>query len=207
MISTSALWPFLVAVIVICVAPGPDMAFVMASGLARGRRGALLAATGISAGVTVWVLVTAFGLGALVTRMPQISDALRIAGACYLAYLAWDTWRSAGQHELQSSGSGTGKMFWRGTVTNLANPKMVLFFTAFLPQFVDAKAGSVIVQFVVLGLIMQAIGLLIDSMIGMAAGSARDLLGRKPQIRRHLDHAAGFVFAALAVAVVVELAA
>jgi len=206
-ISTSALGPFLVAVVVICVAPGPDMAFVMASGLSRGRRGALLAATGISVGVTVWVLVTAFGLGALVTRLPQISDALRIAGACYLAYLAWDTWRSAGQHAPEAADSGTGRMFWRGTVTNLANPKMVLFFTAFLPQFVDAKAGSVIGQFVVLGLIMQAIGLLIDSMIGMAAGSARDLLGRRPQIRRRLDQAAGVVFAALAVAVVVELAA
>lgn len=207
MISTSALWPFLVAVVVICVAPGPDMAFVMASGLARGRRGALLAATGISLGVTVWVLVTAFGLGALVTRLPQISDALRVAGACYLTYLAWDTWRSAGQHDPQAADAATGKMFWRGTITNLANPKMVLFFTAFLPQFVDAKAGSVILQFVLLGLIMQAIGLLIDSMIGMAAGSARDLLGRRPQIRRRLDQAAGVVFAALAVAVVVELAA
>jgi len=181
------------------------MAFVMASGLARGRRGALLAATGISAGVTVWVLVTAFGLGVLVTRLPQLSDALRVAGACYLAYLAWDTWRSAGQHEL--SGATSSRMFWRGTITNLANPKMALFFTAFLPQFVDTKSGSVIWQLVLLGLIMQAIGLLIDSIIGMAAGSARELLGRRPQIRTHLDHAAGIVFGLLALTVVVELAA
>jgi len=206
LVFTSALLPFLVAVVVICIAPGPDMAFVMASGLARGRRGALLAATGVSAGVTVWVLVTAFGLGALVTRLPQISDALRIAGACYLAYLAYETWRSAGRHELSDHPGGNRRMFWRGTVTNLANPKMALFFTAFLPQFVSTKHGSVIVQMVVLGLIMQAIGLLIDSIIGMAAGSARDLLGRRPQIRRRLDQAAGTVFGALAVAVVVELA-
>jgi threonine/homoserine/homoserine lactone efflux protein len=204
LLATTAFWPFLVAVIVICVAPGPDMAFVMASGLARGRRGALLAATGISAGVTVWVLVTAFGLGALVTRLPQISDALRVAGACYLAYLAWDTWRSAGQHELD--GTASSRMFWRGTITNLANPKMALFFTAFLPQFVNTKSGSVIWQLVILGLIMQAIGLFIDSLIGMAAGSARDLLGRRPRIRAHLDHAAGVVFALLAIAVVIELA-
>jgi len=204
---TLALLPFLVAVIVINIAPGPDMAFVMASGLARGRRGALLAATGISVGVTVWVLFTAFGLGALVTRLPQISDALRIAGACYLAYLAYQTWRSAGQHELIDEPGGYRRMFWRGTLTNLANPKMALFFTAFLPQFVSTRHGSVIAQMVVLGLIMQATGLLVDSIVGIAAGSARDLLGHRPQIRRHLDHAAGVVFGALALAVVVELAA
>jgi threonine/homoserine/homoserine lactone efflux protein len=203
---TSAFLPFLVAVVVINLAPGPDMAFVMAAGLARGRRGALLAATGISLGVTVWVLLTAFGLGALVTRLPQISDALRIAGACYLAYLAYQTWRSAGQHELLDEPGGYQRMFWRGTITNLANPKMAVFFTAFLPQFVSTRHGAVTAQLVVLGLIMQAIGLLVDSAVGIAAGSARDLLGRRPQIRRHLDHAAGTVFGALALVVVVELA-
>jgi threonine/homoserine/homoserine lactone efflux protein len=207
MLTASVLGPFLVAVLIICVAPGPDMAFVMASGLSRGRRGALLAATGVSAGVTVWVLVTAFGLGALVTQLPEISTALRIAGAVYLAYLAWDTWRSAGEHQQDGLREEGHRMFWRGTMTNLANPKMALFFTAFLPQFVDAHNGSVIVQFVVLGLIMQAIGWIIDALIGVAAGGARDLLGRRPGIRTNLDRAAGGVFAALAIAVVVELVA
>ncbi len=205
MLTASVLGPFLAAVLVICVAPGPDMAFVMASGLSRGPRGALLAATGVSVGVTVWVLATAFGLGALVTKLPEISTALRVAGACYLAYLAWDTWRSAGQHELDGARDEGHRMFWRGTVTNLANPKMALFFTAFLPQFVDADHGSIIVQFVVLGLIMQAIGWIVDAIIGVAAGGARDLLGRRPGIRTTLDRAASGVFAALAVAVVIEL--
>ncbi len=207
MLTASVLGPFLVAVLVICVAPGPDMAFVMASGLSRGPRGALLAATGVSVGVTVWVLVTAFGLGALVTELPEISMALRIAGAVYLAYLAWDTWRNAGKHAVDGQHDDGHRMFWRGTMTNLANPKMALFFTAFLPQFVDADNGSIILQFVVLGLIMQAIGWIVDAMIGVAAGGARDLLGRRPGIRTNLDRAAGGVFAALAIAVVVELVA
>lgn len=205
MLTASVLGPFVAAVVVICVAPGPDMAFVMASGLSRGRRGALLAATGVSVGVTVWVLVTAFGLGALVTKLPEISTALRVAGACYLVYLAWDTWRSAGQHEQDDALNDNRRMFWRGTITNLANPKMALFFTAFLPQFVDADKGSIILQFVILGLIMQAIGWIIDAIIGVAAGGARDLLGRRPGIRTVLDRAASVVFAALALAVVIEL--
>jgi threonine/homoserine/homoserine lactone efflux protein len=157
--------------------------------------------------VTVWVLVTAFGLGTLVTELPQISQGLRIAGAIYLGYLAWDTWRSAGRHAEDGVDEGGSRMFWRGTLTNLANPKMALFFTAFLPQFVRADNGSVIVQFVVLGLIMQAIGWIVDAAIGVAAGGARDLLVRRPQLRTHLDRAAGGVFAALAVAVVIEIVA
>src|SRR3954468_4545068 len=205
MLSASVLGPFIAAVLVICVAPGPDMAFVMASGLSRGKRGALLAATGVSAGVTVWVLVTALGLGALVTELPEISTALRVAGAAYLLYLAWDTWRTAGSHRDDGSQAAGHRMFWRGTITNLANPKMALFFTAFLPQFVHADNGSIILQFVVLGLIMQAIGWIVDAIIGVAAGGARDLLGRRPGIRTVLDRAASGVFAALAITVVVEL--
>lgn len=206
MLTASVMGPFLVAVFVICLAPGPDMAFVMASGLSRGRRGALLAATGVSAGVTVWVLITAFGLGTLVTEFPEISTALRVFGACYLAYLAWDTWRSAGKHGDDSIRDYGSRMFWRGAMTNLANPKMALFFTAFLPQFVDADNGSVIVQFVVLGLILQAVGWLVDATVGVAAGGARDLLGRRPRIHTILDRAASGVFAALSIAVVIELA-
>lgn len=205
MLSTSVLAPFLVAVIVICVAPGPDMAFVMASGLSGGRRGAILAATGVSLGVTVWMLVTAFGLGVLVTQFPQISISLRVAGAIYLAYLAWTTWRSAGRHAQGRHPAVGSRLFWQGTITNLANPKMALFFTAFLPQFVRPGHGPVIVQFIVLGLLLQAVGLLVDLAVGVAAGGASQYLGRHPQTRTRLDQAAGGVFAALAGAVVVEL--
>jgi threonine/homoserine/homoserine lactone efflux protein len=204
--TASVLGPFLVAAVVICLAPGPDMAFVMASGLSRGRRGGLLAATGVSAGVSVWVLLTAFGLGALFTEFPEVSTALRVFGAVYLAYLAWDTWRRAGKHQQDTARDYGSRMFWRGAMTNLANPKMALFFTAFLPQFVDADNGSVIVQFLVLGFILQAIGWIVDATVGVAAGGARDLLGRRPGLHAALDRAAGGVFAALSVAIVVDLA-
>jgi len=206
MFSTSVLVPFLAAVFIICLAPGPDMAFVMASGLSGGRRAALLAATGVSFGVTIWMLVTAFGLGTLVTTFPNVSTSLRVAGAIYLCYLAWTTWRAAGHHlegtAVEADGS---RMFWRGAATNLANPKMALFFTAFLPQFVRSGNGPVIIQFIVLGLVLQAVGLVVDSAVGLAAGGASHYLGRHPQMRTRLDQAAAGVFAALAVAVVVEL--
>ncbi len=205
MISMSVLGPFLLAVLVICLAPGPDIAFVMASGLSGGRRGAVLAATGVSLGVTIWMLVTAFGLGALITEFPELSTSLRVAGALYLTYLSWDTWRGAGR-QADVGGVTVGKrMFWQGTITNLSNPKMILFFTAFLPQFVDEDQGSAIAQFILLGLILQAVGYLVDCCVGLAAGTASQYLGRHPRARKRLDRAAAVVYAVLVLAVVVEI--
>jgi threonine/homoserine/homoserine lactone efflux protein len=210
MVAASALWPFLVAATVICVAPGPDMAFVMASGLAHGRRGGVLAAVGVSLGVSVWVMTTAFGLGALLTAAPAAATALRVAGAAYLAYLAWQTWRTAGTAAglaaMQAVRWSRSATFWRGTFTNLANPKMPLFFGAFLPQFVRQGHGSVVAQFVVLGLILQGLGLLVDCVVGLVAGGVRDLVATRPAVRRALDRAAASVLAALGLALVYELA-
>ncbi|MFL6137997.1 MAG: LysE family translocator [Frankiaceae bacterium] len=208
----SSLWPFLVAVTVICIAPGPDMAFVMASGLTHGRQGGVLAAVGVSLGVSVWVMSTALGLGALLSAVPAIATALRVAGALYLAHLAWQTWRAAGTHgELVTVGAGSQSRwsrwttFWRGTLTNLANPKMALFFMAFLPQFVRQGHGSVVVQFLLLGLILQAVGLLVDAVVGLVAGGVRDLIADRPAVRRSLDRAAAAVLGALGLALVYEL--
>jgi threonine/homoserine/homoserine lactone efflux protein len=207
MLSASVLGPFLVAVLIICLAPGPDLAFVMASGLSGGRRGAVLAATGVSLGVTIWMLLTAFGLGALMTEFPQLSLSLRVAGALYLAHLAWSTWRGAGDPVEGAAVVVGRRMFWQGTATNLANPKMVLFFSAFLPQFVDEDRGSTIAQFISLGLILQAVGYFVDCCAGLAAGAASSYLGRNPQARRRLDRAAAIVFAVLVLAVVADIVA
>jgi threonine/homoserine/homoserine lactone efflux protein len=205
-VTSATLGQFLVAVVILSVVPGPDIAFVMASGLSGGRRGGLLAATGVSAGVMVWMLVTAFGLGTLVTELPELATVLRVAGAGYLAYLAWSTWRHAGRYSGTGPRSDDRRMFWRGTLTNLANPKLGLFFTAFLPQFVDSDRGSVVGQFVVLGLIVQAVGLVVDASVGMAAGGARDLLSRHPGLPGTLDRTASGVFAVLAAAIAIDLA-
>ena len=207
MISPDVLMPFLVAVLVICVAPGPDMAFVVASGVSAGRRGGVLAAVGITAGVSVYVVLTALGVGALIRTVPAFAEVIRLAGASYLAYLALVTWRAAGSARTDDD-LGNGKrgssIFWRGAITNLTNPKVVLFFAAFLTQFVDPGRGSVALQLLVFGLILQAVGLVVDVAIGLAAGTVRDVFVRKPGLYALLDRIAAFVFAALAAALVAE---
>jgi threonine/homoserine/homoserine lactone efflux protein len=96
MLAPEVLLPFLFAALAVCVAPGPDMAFVVASGVSAGRRGGLLAAAGIAVGVGVYAVLTALGVGALMRAIPAVMEAVRFAGAVYLGYLAFVTWRAAG---------------------------------------------------------------------------------------------------------------
>ena len=208
MIAPEVLLPFLLAVLAVCIAPGPDMAFVIASGVSAGRRGGVLAAFGITAGVGVYVVLTALGVGALIRTVPAFAEAIRLAGAVYLGYLAFVTWRAAGWATM---GKGLGEerrsssIFWRGTITNLTNPKIVLFFAAVLTQFVDPARGPVALQLLTLGLILQAVGLAVDVAIGLAAGTIRDVFVRKPGLYALLDRVAATVFAVLAFALLAEV--
>lgn len=208
MVAPEVLLPFLLAVLLILIAPGPDMAFVVASGISAGRRGGVLAAVGITIGVSVRVLLAALGLGALLRAVPALGEGIRLAGAAYLAYLAVVTWRAAGSAtvgiELEG-GKGYWKIFWRGVIVNLTNPKIILFFAAFLTQFVDPGRGSVALQFLTLGLILQVAGLTVDAAMGLAAGSVRDIFARRPALHGLLDRIAASVFAILAIALLVEV--
>jgi threonine/homoserine/homoserine lactone efflux protein len=206
-ISIEMLVPFLLASLTICLAPGPDLAFVTASGISAGRRGGILAALGITLGVSVYVVLTALGVATLLRAVPAFAEAIRIGGAAYLSYLAFVTWRAAGSvpisDEPRSQVRGS-TIFWRGTMTNLTNPKVILFFTAFLTQFVDPAQGPVALQLLTLGLILQAIGLIIDGSVGLAAGTVRDVFARRPSLYVLLDRVAASVFAVLACALLVE---
>lgn len=207
MIAPEVLAPFLLAVLAICIAPGPDMAFVIASGMSAGRRGGVLAAVGITVGVGVYVVLTSLGVGTLIRTMPAFAEAIRLAGAAYLCYLAFVTWRAAGSAAADEYLGGEKRargIFWRGTITSLTNPKIVLFFAAFLTQFVDPARGPVALQLLTLGLIFQAVGLAVDVAIGLAAGTVRDVFVRKPGLYAVLDRVAATVFAVLASALLVE---
>lgn len=208
MVAPEILLPFLLAVLLILIAPGPDMAFVVASGVAAGRRGGVLAAVGITVGVSVHVLLAALGIGALLQAMPALSEGIRLAGAAYLAYLAVVTWRAAGSETMSmelEDGKGYWRIFWRGMIVNLTNPKIILFFAAFLTQFVDPDRGSVALQFLTLGLIVQVAGLTVDAAMGFAAGTVRDVFTRRPGLHGLLDRIAAGVFAVLAAALLVEV--
>ncbi|SDL82126.1 Threonine/homoserine/homoserine lactone efflux protein [Nonomuraea jiangxiensis] len=199
----SVLPAFIAAVLVLLLAPGPDMAFMVAAGLKHGRGGATRAALGITAGVSVYVVLTALGLGAFLAAAPGVAATIQLAGAAYLAYLAWVTWRSSGL-PLEASIVKSADVFRRGFVVNIFNPKIVLFFTAFLPQFLGDANGNPVLQLLMLGLILQVLGLLADLAIGYAAGAVRDRVLHRTGVRRLLERFAATVYGALAAALLVN---
>lgn len=194
---------FIAAVIVLLLVPGPDMAFMVAAGLRNGRSGATRAALGVTTGVSVYVVLTALGLGVFLAAAPAVADAIRMGGAAYLLYLAWVTWRSSGS-PLEPSTARSADMFRRGFIVNISNPKIMLFFTAFLPQFLGDAAGNPVLQLLMLGLILQILGLLADLGVGYAAGAIRDRLLQRTRVRMILERLAATVYGALATALLAD---
>jgi threonine/homoserine/homoserine lactone efflux protein len=197
-------------VFVAMIAPGPDMMFVLATGVRGGPRAGLLATLGVASSEVVQITAVAAGLSALFAAAPAAFTALRLAGAAYLLYLGIQALRSArrGSPEAvpaagQDGGAGGRRVsgryaYLRGLVTNLVNPKMVTFAVAFLPQFVDRSLGHVPAQFAVLGAIFIAFEILIDGAVGVAAGRLGGWLSRRRRARQALDAGSGTIMIALA---------
>ncbi|RRO13118.1 LysE family translocator [Saccharopolyspora rhizosphaerae] len=202
-IDLSVLPAFLAAVAIILLAPGPDMAFIVATGLKTGRTGAIRAALGITAGVSVHVVLTAVGLGAFLAAAPGVVDAIQLGGAAYLAYLAWTTWRSSGA-PWEPSTVRPSKVFRRGFAVNISNPKIMLFFTAFLPHFLGGARQNPVFQLLVLGLVLQVMALVVDLAIGCAAGTIRDRVLHNGRVRTSLERFAAGVYGALATLLLID---
>ena len=204
MLDVSVLPAFLVAVAVILATPGPDMAFLVATGINQGRRAAVRGAFGVTSAMSIWVLVAATGLGVALTQMPAALDAIRLAGAGYLLFLAITTFRKAGAALAEAE--TVPDVFRRGFLVNLTNPKVALFFVAFLPQFLGTAGEHPFAQILMLGLLLQGIGLAFDLTIGSAAGLFRDAVLTKRKVRLALDAVAGTVYGGLATLLIVEVA-
>lgn len=182
MISLATLALFLLAVLALFLSPGPNMAFVLSHGVAHGPRGGFAAALGISSADLVHTLFAATGVTALVAAWPPSFDLLRYAGALYLLWLAVQALRS-------SSGLPTGaraqpsafaRIVRMAFLNNLVNPKALLFFMVFLPQFVDPARGSVPLQLVQLGVMLSAAALAFNTLLGACSGQLGRWLQRRP---------------------------
>ncbi len=183
MISLTTALLFLLAVLALMVSPGPNMAFVMSHGVAHGPRGGFAAALGIAASDLVHTLLAASGVTALVAAWPPSFDVLRYAGALYLLWIALQALRQRGG--LPPGGdrprdAGFAHIVRRACLNSLINPKALLFFMVFLPQFVDATRGHVPLQLVQLGLLLTAAALAFHTLLGAGAGQVGRWLQRRP---------------------------
>jgi threonine/homoserine/homoserine lactone efflux protein len=199
--SSSSLLAFSAAAFALIVVPGPSVLFVVSRALAHGRRAALLTVVGNAAGAYVQVLFVALGLGALVERSIVVYNAVKLAGAAYLVYLGVQAIRHRREASFDASQLVVPKSPWRlvrdGFVVGVANPKVIVFFAAILPQFVDEGGAPAGVQMAVLGLIFVAIALVSDSTWGMVSGTARQWLGGRPQRMERLSAFGGTVIIGL----------
>jgi threonine/homoserine/homoserine lactone efflux protein len=190
---------FLTAGLALNLTPGPDMLFVAAQGTGGGRRAGLAAAAGIFLGCLVHIGAVALGLAALLARVPPAYAAVRWAGAAYLVYLGG---RALLRPSPLGSVAGTPLRFWRsamvqGAWTNILNPKVALFFLAFVPQFVDPRRGPPAGQIVVLGMLFNTTGLMVNATVGWLASRATEWLRVRPGPGRALQCITGGVFVAL----------
>jgi threonine/homoserine/homoserine lactone efflux protein len=196
---------FLVTVVIIAVTPGPDMAYVLAHALSQGALAGVVASLGMAVGMVVHTTAAALGLAKLLQASPVAYDVIRYTGAAYLVYIGIRAWIAAsGEHEAgRPLAVPLRTVLWRASVTNLLNPKIVLFYLAFLPQFVNPQLGFITTQLLVLGAVFVVVGLVIDTAIGLLGGRiGRWLLRRGSGAERQLNRIAGTVFVGLAIRLV-----
>jgi len=174
MLDTSTLLIFATASLLLIVAPGPDIVFLVSQGAARGPRAGFVTAMGLAAGNLVHTVGAALGVSVIFQTSAIAFSALKYAGAAYLLYLAWKTARSNGaaagvsQHDQAPKES----LFWRAVLMNVLNPKVALFFLAFLPQFASPKIGPVWMQMIFYGLLFTLLVVIVFGALGLFAGRA-----------------------------------
>lgn len=186
--------------VLLALAPGPDNVFVMMQAAMWGRRAGLYVVLGLCTGLVGHTAAVAIGLAALVAASPTAFTALKLLGAAYLVYLAWGAFRApvGADKAARPAQLSRGALFRRGVVMNLTNPKVSLFFLAFLPQFTSAERGSVALQTISLGALFIAATLLVFGAIAFFSGAFGQLFQRSPNAQRALNWIAGAVFIGLA---------
>ncbi len=187
--------------------PGPNMVYLISRSICQGRVAGLISLGGVALGFVFYMLCAAFGITALVMAVPFAYDALRIMGALYLLYLAWQALRPGGRSPFQVrelKPDSPRKLFLMGFFTNLLNPKIAIMYLSLLPQFISPEQGSVLVQSLSLGMVQIIVSVSVNAMIAVAAGSIAVFLSQRPTwavVQRWLM---GTVLAGLAVRMLTE---
>ena len=198
------LLPFLAISILIILIPGPDTAVVTKNALLAGRRGGLLSSVGVAAGLTVWTLAAALGIAALLKASAVAFLALKIVGALYLAWIGLQMLRNRDEVGAVPTGRPTRGLtsLRQGLLSDLGNPKIAVFFTSFLPQFIHGT-GSAFGPLLALGAIFAALTLLWLAFYGAVVGRASAVL-RRPVVRKTLDRFTGLVLVAFGIRLAFE---
>lgn len=163
--------------------PGPNMIYLISRSISQGPKAGLVSLGGVALGFVFYMLAAAFGITALVFAVPYAYDALRLAGAAYLLWLAWQAVRPGGRSPFQVRElpkDGARKLFLMGFLTNLLNPKIAMVYLSLLPQFIDPSHGSVLSQSLALGFTQIIVSVSVNAVIALGAGGISLFLSRNP---------------------------
>ena len=194
---------FVVASALLAIAPGPDIVYVLTRSIAQGTRAGIAAALGFASGCIFHTVLAAVGIAALIRSSPIAFDAVRYAGAAYLVWIGIQALRHRSSFSIEAAGDrrGLGIIYRQSVVGNMLNPKVTLFFLAFLPQFVNAQAGAVGWQMALLGVVFMAVTIVVFGAVAIFSGWIGDWVRAKPVIGERLNVFAGLTFVALGIRV------
>lgn len=194
---------FLVTSLIVVLIPGTGVVFTVSTGLAQGRRASVYASLGCTAGIVPHLLASMLGLSAVMHTSALAFQALKFAGVAYLFYLAWTTWRDRGAFAVDRDATAAPlpmrSLVTRAALLNTLNPKLTIFFLAFLPQFVDPAASVPALQILALGLWFDFAGTLVNIIIALAAAGAAARLRHVAWLGRVARWLAATAMGALAV--------
>lgn len=201
MIDLSVAALFAGACLALTLTPGPDMLLIASRSISQGRASGFVSLAGIQAGTYCHAFAAALGLSQLLINVPSAYDAVRFAGAAYLAFLAWKAFNATAsplQADANLASTPLLIIFKQGVITNLLNPKMALFVLALFPQFIDPTKGSMVAQMLVFATILNFIGLLVNGSVILLASKIRAKLAANARVAKRLNQILGAVFVGLA---------
>lgn len=182
-VPSATLAGFAAIALAMVLTPGPNMAYLVSRTICQGRAAGLVSLGGVGIGFVVYVLLAAFGITALLFAVPLAYDALRLAGAAYLGWMAWNTLRPGGASPFQLRdlpADSHRRLFSMGLLTSLLNPKVAALYLSLLPQFVDPAGGNILGQTILLGMTQIAISLTVNALIVLTAGAVSVFLAGRP---------------------------
>ncbi len=207
MLSTETISAFFLASTLLAIVPGPDNVFVLTQSALHGKLSGLVVVFGLCTGLLVHTGAVAFGVAVLFQASALAFTLLKVIGAGYLLYLAWQIFRASPEQIQMSNNSqrSLATLYRRGIIMNVTNPKVSIFFLAFLPQFADPKRGSISLQMIALGGIFIVATILVFGAVALVGGALGDWLNRSTRAQKMMNWVAGTVFVGLALKLVTSV--
>ncbi len=190
---------FIITALIVVLIPGTGVIYTISNGLFHGIRASIIAAIGCTAGIIPHLLATVFGLAALLHVSAVAFQIVKFIGVAYLFYLAWSMWKETGSFDIKNDNKAShgSAIILKGFLINILNPKLSIFFLAFLPQFVPMTSDNAVGHLLVLSITFMALTLAIFIVYGVCAGWFRDMVLTSPRIIKNSHRSFALIFAAL----------